>query len=260
MPKYTVHPWRTSSDLLEVRSQLYSQDANLQRHAVTRILSCWKLRGNLPHAIESTALLLDAQLHHRHSPSASQFAARAVYAAAFTRFVTGFCDIGRAREGSLVPSSMLDVAKRIGMPVDFVALRHEATHEEVPSLPRLVEAVGRGVGWLWEVYWSRLDGGSRGAQQGVVGLRRSAEDVKAEARRVLKGFRSARKEAFRTGRQRSAEHLRDIEAAARACLALYGDSSNVGKAHVEALTEVFVDERFIFPSSRRYVLAPLWPT
>ncbi|KAI7107121.1 hypothetical protein KC352_g36785, partial [Hortaea werneckii] len=77
MPRYTITPWRHQRDLLEVRAQLYphhtsnpssvspqqtSQD--MRRHAVDRILA-WKLRGNLPHAVESTALLVDAILHHQ---------------------------------------------------------------------------------------------------------------------------------------------------------------------------------------------------
>ena len=100
----------------------------------------WKLRSNLPHAVESTALLVDAILHHDLTHN-SIFSIRAVYSAAFTRFVTGFCDIGRNRERTLEPSSMLEIAKQIGMPVEFVALRHEATHEELPSVQRLVAAV-----------------------------------------------------------------------------------------------------------------------
>ncbi|KAI7580454.1 hypothetical protein KC316_g8952, partial [Hortaea werneckii] len=184
MPRYTITPWRHQRDLLEVRAQLYPQyttanpstvaaapQQNVQdtrRHAVDRILA-WKLRGNLPHAVESTALLVDAILHHQQqqqqqqvqpqpqtspntptttitngptytsapAPSASTFALRAVYSAAFTRFVTGFCDIGRSRAGGLTPASMLEIARQIEMPASFVGLRHEATHEELPALGRL---------------------------------------------------------------------------------------------------------------------------
>jgi ribosomal biogenesis protein LAS1 len=136
MSRYTITPWRTHSDLLAVRQQLYSlntnsthtqhqnrhenQNANfdLRHQAVSRIMA-WKLRGNLPHAVESTALLTDAILHHDLSIN-SIFSVRAVYAAAFTRFVTGFCDIGRNRERALEPSSMLVIARQIDMPDEFV--------------------------------------------------------------------------------------------------------------------------------------------
>ncbi|KAI6808517.1 hypothetical protein KC342_g18581, partial [Hortaea werneckii] len=176
MPRYTITPWRHQRDLLEVRAQLYPHHTttanpstvaaapqqnvhDMRRHAVDRILA-WKLRGNLPHAVESTALLVDAILHHQQqqqpqpqtapytttntgppstpaAPSASTFAIRAVYSAAFTRFVTGFCDIGRSRASGLTPASMLEIARQIEMPASFVGLRHEATHEELPALGRL---------------------------------------------------------------------------------------------------------------------------
>jgi ribosomal biogenesis protein LAS1 len=96
MSRYTITPWRTHSDLLSVRQQLYSlntnstptqnqnqhQNANpdLRHRAVSRIMA-WKLRGNLPHAVESTALLTDAILHHDLSIN-SIFSVRAVYARA----------------------------------------------------------------------------------------------------------------------------------------------------------------------------------
>ena len=68
MAKYTITPWRSQQDLLQVRTQLYrlgdEPAPDLRRHAVDRILA-WKQRGaNLPHAVESTALLIDAALHH----------------------------------------------------------------------------------------------------------------------------------------------------------------------------------------------------
>ncbi|KAK4899429.1 rRNA-processing protein las1 [Elasticomyces elasticus] len=248
MPRYTIHPWRTPADLLAIRTQLYPNTTQYvdsdddRRQAVTRILTCWKLRGNLPHAVESTALLIDAQLHHRYSSEASDFAVRATYTAAFTRFVTGFCDIGRSREGLLQPSSMLDVARRIGMPVHFVGLRHEAVHEELPSLGRLIGIVDQALAWLWDVYWSRLP------EKDVRGVAMSVEDVNGEARRVFKAYRSSRREAFRAKRQKTAEHEAEIEQYAQACNLLW-DQGNLAEC-VKASTAVLVDERFIFPSSR----------
>ncbi|OTA37546.1 hypothetical protein BTJ68_02821 [Hortaea werneckii EXF-2000] len=211
MPRYTITPWRHQRDLLEVRAQLYPQHTatpstvpapqqptapDTRRHAVDRILA-WKLRGNLPHAVESTALLVDAILHHHHqqqpqpqpqpqtSPNdnnnitandnppptpapapASTFAIRAVYSAAFSRFVTGFCDIGRSRSNALTPASMLEIARQIEMPAAFVGLRHEATHEELPALGRLVGASAEALEWLWGAYWSRLGPGEEEKEKG----------------------------------------------------------------------------------------------
>lgn len=255
MPRYTITPWRHQTDLLAVRTQLYdltspahpSTSPFPRRHAVDRVLA-WKLRGNLPHAVESTALLVDAILHHHHSTSAHQssFAIRAVYAAAFSRFVTGFCDIGRAREGTLNPSSMLEIARQIGMPVHFVGLRHEATHEEVPALGRLVAATGEALGWLWQAYWSRLD-------EGEVGQRGDHGDGvrwKDEARGLLRSYRGVRREAFKLGKHNSAQHQADIDDFATKC----GEICDYnGGENVHALVEVLVDERLLLPSNRGLV-------
>lgn len=248
MARYTITPWRHHADLLAVRSQLYHLDAtsseDIRRHAVDRIMA-WKLRSNLPHAVESTALLIDAQLHHTLNPSNSSFSVRAVYTAAFTRFVTGFCDIGRAREGRLgmEQSSMLEIARQIGMPEHFVALRHEATHEEMPSLRRLVGATEEALGWLWRVYWSRLE------EPETVGV--GVGGVKEEARKLFKAFRSARREAFRAKKQHSREHDEEFFGFCQAARVLCHGS----KPKVDAIAEVLVNDRLLFPAKRESVLS-----
>lgn len=282
MPKYTTTPWRSHSDLLSVRSDLYSsspspsssQDDNnnhRQRAAVSRIMA-WKTRGgNLPHAIESTALLVDAILHHSsssNSSSTSLFSIRAVYSAAFTRFVTGFCDIGRQKERSLEPSSMLEMAKQMGMKAEFVALRHEATHEELPSLRRLVKATGEALEWLWRVYWSRLDEGEEGMGMGSViststtnvaeerGRREGGEismaellrdDVKGQAREIFKAYRAARREALKMKKKKATKDQKEeMRATSKALRSLMGTS----KLRIRAVADVLVEDRFLIPSKR----------
>ena len=262
MAKYAITPWRYQSDLLAVRAQLYNVPATSKndeavistsqdprRQAVDRIMA-WKLRGNLPHAVESTALLIDATLHHHHSSTSSHsltnsnsnsaFSIRAVYSAAFCRFVTGFCDIGRAREGRLEPSSMLDIARQIDMPVEFVALRHEATHEELPSVRRLVEASREALGWLWRVYWSRLEEEGESAVDVGVGL----DGVREEVRRVLRGFRTAKRETLRSRDRGKAEAL--VRATCESCVLLCGGS----QAKAQICAGVMVGDRLLFPSNR----------
>lgn len=51
---------------------------------------------------------------------------------------------------------MFDVAQDINMPASFVELRHEATHEELPSLQRLTSFTTLALDWLWQHYWSTL--------------------------------------------------------------------------------------------------------
>ncbi|KAI7160070.1 hypothetical protein KC352_g27009 [Hortaea werneckii] len=298
MPRYTITPWRHQRDLLEVRAQLYPHHTSnpssvspqqphqdKRRHAVDRILA-WKLRGNLPHAVESTALLVDAILHHHQqqqqppqpqpqpqtsppnnitpsppAPRTSTFALRAVYSAAFTRFVTGFCDIGRSRSNALTPASMLEIARQIEMPTSFVGLRHEATHEELPALGRLVSACAEALEWLWRVYWSRLGGGTGEGKEkggGQVGSGMSLvgtgegetvgdlSAVKEEAGRLLRSYRGLRREAFKRKRQNSREHRVEVETVGKAC----GELCRGSEARVHAVVGVLVDEKLLLPSNR----------
>lgn len=245
MSKYTITPWRSQHDLLQVRSQLYHTDLSTpdqRRHAIDRVMA-WKLRGNLPHAVESTALLIDAVLHHSDREN-SIFSIRAVYSAAFTRFVTGFCDIGRNKERSLEPSSMLDIAKQIGMPVEFVALRHEATHEELPAVQRLVKAVDDALRWLWTVYWSRLE---EPESENVVTA--SLAQVKADARQILRGFRSRRREVVKSRKHR--HDYSDVQSTARASSQLMRNQG----ARMESFISVLVEDKLLSPSKREYVMA-----
>lgn len=52
--------------------------------------------------------------------------------------------------------SMYSVAKTIGLPATFVELRHQATHEQLPSLTRLRAGAKAGLDWIWEYYWKQL--------------------------------------------------------------------------------------------------------
>lgn len=241
MAKYIITPWMYHTDLLDVRRQLYHLDTSSpdeRRHAVHRVMA-WKMRGNLPHAVESTALLIDAVLHHT-VPEVSTFSVRAVYSAAFTRFVTGFCDIGRNKERSLEPSSMLDIAKQIGMPEHFVALRHEATHEELPAMHRLIKATDEALQWLWNVYWSELE-----VPETQASIVDSLPQLKAEAKQILRDFRSARKDSLRS--KKKSELERKVRDTTEDSLGLVGNSI----PKMEAFAEVLVQEKLLSPSNRQ---------
>ncbi|KAF9881260.1 hypothetical protein CkaCkLH20_01410 [Colletotrichum karsti] len=124
-----------------------------QHHAVARV-SMWMQRGNCPHMVESTALLTAAILSDGEgSGSAATYAVRAAYAAAFSRFVTGLLDGHQDKQRKL---SMYSVAKTIGLPATFVELRHQATHEQLPSLAKLRSSARKALAWIWEYYWRHL--------------------------------------------------------------------------------------------------------
>ncbi|KAK2590551.1 Cytoplasmic glyoxalase II [Conoideocrella luteorostrata] len=127
-----------------------------QRQAVARV-SMWMQRGNCPHMVESTALLMAAVLSD--DGDMATYAVRAAYSAAFSRFVTGLLDGHQDKQRK---QSMYSIAKTIGLPATFVELRHQATHEQLPSLAKLRSAARKALEWIWNYYWKHLpdEGGS----------------------------------------------------------------------------------------------------
>ncbi|CEI39242.1 hypothetical protein FVEN_g10472 [Fusarium venenatum] len=193
MVQYVFTPWRDRYELLLVREQMYTgittaaqdpkqklpQDASglggsedmkihqdidnketraRQHQAVARV-SMWMQRGNCPHLIESTALLMAAMLSDREAATrenaaSSAYAIRAAYSAAFSRFVTGLLDSHQDKQRK---QSMYSVADTIGLPATFVELRHQCTHEQLPSLAKLRTAVRKALLWIWDYHWKQLD-------------------------------------------------------------------------------------------------------
>ncbi|KAK2028544.1 Las1-domain-containing protein [Colletotrichum zoysiae] len=169
-----------------------------QHHAVARV-SMWMQRGNCPHMVESTALLTAAILSDGESKgSAGTYAVRAAYAAAFSRFVTGLLDGHQDKQRKL---SMYSVAKTIGLPATFVELRHQATHETLPSLAKLRSAARKALVWIWEYYWQHLGSDEEEAEE--EGVKDAVSESKvgvataAAGRAVVVAFLEERDEARR---------------------------------------------------------------
>ena len=136
---------------------------------------------------------------------------------------------------------MLDIARQIGMPVEFVALRHEATHEELPGLLRLVTATTQALEWLWDVYWSRLN---EPADAKTVEAARVA--AKEEAATMLRGFRKSRRDALRSNSHNSAEQVTELS---RTCDTVTAMSRERGLS-ADGLVQVLVEQRLLVPSTR----------
>lgn len=167
---------------------------------------------------------------------------------------------------------MLEMAKQMGMKAEFVALRHEATHEELPSLRRLVKATGEALEWLWRVYWSRLDEGEGELQQAGMGSVISTsttnvaekegqgggggeismaellqDDVKGQAREIFKAYRAARREALKMKKKKATrDQKEEMRATSKALRSLMGTS----KLRIRAVADVLVEDRFLIPSKR----------
>ncbi|KAH8179618.1 las1-like domain-containing protein [Sarocladium implicatum] len=118
----------------------------------------WMQRGNCPHLVESTALLTAAVLSDEEAgeenAASSSYALRAAYSAAFSRFVTGLLDGHQDKQRK---QSMYAVAKTVGLPATFVELRHQSTHEQLPSLAKLRDAARKALDYIWDYYWKNLE-------------------------------------------------------------------------------------------------------
>ncbi|GAA5863546.1 hypothetical protein JCM8547_007281 [Rhodosporidiobolus lusitaniae] len=163
LPRRTA--WSTPAELHLVFSRLFLSDGDrsLQRDGLSRI-KVWIARGNCPHAVESTANLLELVLRDSLDavtgapstskdvvPSASEL--RLSYSMAMIRFVNSLVD---PLQTTYYARSIASLAASINLPLSFVELRHQATHEDLPSLSVLRGAARQALDWLYSHYWLPL--------------------------------------------------------------------------------------------------------
>ncbi|KAF5702791.1 hydroxyacylglutathione hydrolase [Fusarium globosum] len=214
MVQYVFTPWRDRYELLLVREQMYTgidtnpieskehsshsegsaniqnqqilddQETQKRQHKAVARVSMWMQRGNCPHMVESTALLMAATLSDKEAAAgenaaSSAYAIRAAYSAAFSRFVTGLLDGHQDKQRK---QSMYSIAKTIGLPATFVELRHQSTHEQLPSLAKLRTAAKKALLWIWEYYWKQLgEDNSDACRKAVLRYLREGDESKLVA-------------------------------------------------------------------------------
>ncbi|CAI5737536.1 unnamed protein product [Hyaloperonospora brassicae] len=151
-------PWRTWTEWQDVREGLFSRDLYAQQRSIARV-AAWRSRMQLPVAVNATAQLAELQLHeamaqhHHHAvgvSSRSHMELSLLYANVVVRCVNGLVD-GSQRGAYAMAVSTL--AQRIGIPLWVVDLRHESTHNQLPSLSVLRFAARHLLAWLRVNYW-----------------------------------------------------------------------------------------------------------
>jgi hypothetical protein len=105
---------------------------------------------------------------------------KAVYASALGKMVTSVCDL---EQDAAEKRSMMEQAAKIGMPEEWVQLRHAITHGQTPGLKVLESAVKSAVPWMWEHFWKHIDG------EAEIGK----DDLRHELRNLLIEYRSQRR-------------------------------------------------------------------
>ncbi|TVY47823.1 Pre-rRNA-processing protein [Lachnellula occidentalis] len=191
MVQYIITPWRTPADLLLVRQQLYNNqsqsqsrdDAERERRKAVAQVSVWMQRGNCPHLVEASAILTSAILND--VPGNSTYCVRAAYSAAFCRFVTGLLDSHQTSNRKL---SMYSIAKTLSLPATYVELRHQATHEELPSLAKLRSASVKALRWIWDFYWVKLSAEIEGVEEEGDGMNQDDHEERKGVEVEVKGI------------------------------------------------------------------------
>lgn len=154
--------WHDWLEWQDVHAALFSDDVYAQQRALSRV-AAWRSRAQLPVAISATVQLLEIQLHeriaqhHHHGvgvASRSHMELSLQYSAAVVRCVNGLVDSAQKGTYAMAVSGL---AQRIGIPLWIVDLRHESTHNQMPSLPVLRFAAQHLLAWLRSNYWFKQE-------------------------------------------------------------------------------------------------------
>lgn len=147
-------PFSCWDEWISVKNGLFSDES----HQVSRALetvAMWRIRGRLPLSVDSTAHLIELRLrdntasqgyYHRHSESELKL----LYSAVTVRAVNGLVD---PSQQGIYATSVLTLAEKMGLPGWIVELRHDATHNQMPSLSVLRTAANTLVNWFYDFYW-----------------------------------------------------------------------------------------------------------
>ena len=173
---------------------------------------------------------MDAILHHDTTKNSAS-TIKAVYASALAKMVTSVCDL---EQDSLEKRSMMEQATKVGMPEEWVQLRHAITHGQTPGLKALETAVKEAVPWMWGHFWKGLDG------EDVV----DAEALKEQLRDLLAQYRDERRAAITSKSNEVAYVARTSKAIHRAC--------KQRRDGLRVLIHVLLNDNILLPSEKQY--------
>lgn len=153
--RYRLVPWMSWDEWNFVHEALFSTSSESVSMALNRIIA-WQGRGCLPVSVEITATIKDI---HQRDPFftdevledhvLSEEVLRMAYSMAIVRLLNGVVDQSHKKRGQ----SINDSANSIGIPRLLVDIRHEASHNQLPTLPLLRLASKQALDWLKSHYW-----------------------------------------------------------------------------------------------------------
>ena len=171
-----VVPWRDWAEWQAVYAGLYANDPEPRMRAVARCRT-WRLRGNVPHAVEATAALIAIEDLDPQTASLAR-------AAAVTRAVNGALDVGQTGRDAKPLNAL---AEQAGLPTWLVDVRHGITHQKLPADGVLRAACDELLRFFDATYW-------RPQAEHLQGLRSASAKLVDD---VLRAFSSSKKKRKR---------------------------------------------------------------
>ena len=120
-------------------------------------MAAWRKRGGIPHSVDMTAQFVDIMLKDPHFgfnllnlyPHETENI-QLLYAITVVRAVNGLVD---PNQQGYYAQSVLSLAEKLRLPGWIVELRHDATHNRLPSLSVLRAACSFMLSWFQTNYW-----------------------------------------------------------------------------------------------------------
>ena len=140
----------------EEEDQEEEEDSKNKRRAL-EIVQMWRVRGRVPLAIDAHAQivelqLMDEEVMREKKRRRNESTLRLSYAMTLTRLVNGICDPSQKGKFAM---SVQTLATQLNVPRTLVDIRHDSTHNQLPSIQRLRKASEDAIGWLDANYWER---------------------------------------------------------------------------------------------------------
>ncbi|ESN99103.1 hypothetical protein HELRODRAFT_162594 [Helobdella robusta] len=149
LPFKRVVPWIDRSEWLEVYRNIFSSDLVKQTEGLNKI-QVWKCRvyDKLSISIELTKELMTVKMNdeqNKETKLLSDQSMRLLYGMSITRFINQLLESNQDKK-FLVP--LHKIAKQMDIPRWLVDLRHESTHQLLPSLPLLRAGADQAISYL----------------------------------------------------------------------------------------------------------------
>lgn len=165
-----VVPWTGFGEWAFVKDCLYADlddpgFESLQRKGIA-FVRMWAFRGKIPTAVEATGNFVSLRLRLLYFKrggcvgfegigvdESEMQVLRLAMTMALVRFVNEMVD--PLQKGTYA-QPITKLAEQIGLPRNLVDLRHEGTHDELPSVGVLELAIEQAMAWLRQTYWEPL--------------------------------------------------------------------------------------------------------